>query len=160
LHNESNQPFRGFKRDLYEGGIRVPFIARWKRTLAEGKVSEHVSAFWDFFPTACELAGAKTPEGIDGISYLPELLGKPQKKHDYLYFEFHEEGGKQAILQGDLKCIKLIVKNPKLTKIELYDMKTDPKESHNLASKYPDKIDEFQVLFKQARTESANFKLY
>lgn len=113
FHNESNLPFRGIKRDLYEGGIRIPFIARWKGTITPGRESDHVATFWDVLPTACELAGIPVPESTDGISFLPELIGKKQKKHNNLYFEFHEQGGKQAVIEGDWKCIKLNVDNPK-----------------------------------------------
>ena len=99
FYTESNQPFRGHKRDLYEGGIRVPFIARWPGKIEPGSQTDHVSAFWDFMPTVCELAGIETPDITDGISYLPAMLGQPQQKHDHLYFEFHEQGGKQAVIK-------------------------------------------------------------
>ncbi|MCX5637924.1 MAG: arylsulfatase, partial [Planctomycetota bacterium] len=113
--NKSSGPLRGYKRDLYEGGIRVPMLARWPSKIKAGSVSNHVSAFWDFLPTCCELAGVNTPETIDGISILPTLLGQPdkQKKHEFLYWEFHEQGKKQAVRMGDWKGVRLnVAKNP------------------------------------------------
>ncbi|MEM1297477.1 MAG: arylsulfatase, partial [Verrucomicrobiota bacterium] len=98
---DSNGSLRGGKRDLYEGGIRVPFLVRWPAKITEGRESDHPSAFWDFLPTACDLAGAEKPSNIQGVSYLPTLLGTEQPKHDYLYWEFHEKGGKVALRQGD-----------------------------------------------------------
>ena len=102
----SNGSFRGGKRDMYEGGIRVPLIVTWKGTVKPGRVSAHVSAFSDFLPTACDLAGIRSPAGIDGISYLPELLGQAQPGHEYLYWEFPSLGGKQAILRGMWKLVR------------------------------------------------------
>ncbi|MBD3239310.1 MAG: sulfatase-like hydrolase/transferase, partial [Chitinivibrionales bacterium] len=100
----SSGPLRGRKRSLYEGGIRVPFIARWKGRISPASVSNHVSAFWDLLPTIGEAAHVATPEHIDGISLLPELLGKPQLEHDYLYWEFAKGGGRQAIRKGRYKA--------------------------------------------------------
>src|SRR5262249_53733407 len=114
-------PLRGIKRDLYEGGIRVPMIARWPGRVKAGAVSEQVWAFWDFLPTAAELAGAKTPEELDGISMAPALLGGKQKDHDFLYWEFHERGSKQAVRTGDWKAVRPKLGGP----LELYDLKAD-----------------------------------
>lgn len=159
FYAESNLPFRGHKRDLYEGGIRVPFIARWSGKIAPERESRHVSAFWDFMPTACELAGVSKPENTDGISYLPELLGKPQKAHESLYFEFHEQGGKQAVLKDGWKCIRLQVKNPQKTIVELYNLDEDIQETNNLASQFPEKAEELVMLMQHSRTENETFKL-
>jgi arylsulfatase A-like enzyme len=126
---------RGYKRDLYEGGIRVPMLARWPGRIKAGSVSNHVSAFWDFLPTCCELADIETPKGTDGISILPTLLGQSQKqkKHEFLYWEFHEQGKKQAVRMGDWKGVRLnVAKNPG-GPIELYNLKTDIGEQKNLA---------------------------
>ena len=103
---DSQGPLRGIKRDLYEGGIREPMIARWPGRIKADTVSNQVWAFWDFLPTAAEIAGVKPPTGIDGISMLPALLGKEQKSHDYLYWEFHERGFQQAIRMGDWKAVR------------------------------------------------------
>jgi arylsulfatase A-like enzyme len=157
---ESSFPFRGHKRDLYEGGIRVPFIARWAGKIAPDSESSHVSAFWDFLPTACELAGIQKPEEGDGISYLPELLGKKQQKHASLYFEFHEDGGKQAIIKDSWKCIRLNLTIQEDPIIELYNLKDDIREQNNLASQFPEKVTELVTLMEEGRTENDHFKLY
>jgi arylsulfatase A-like enzyme len=156
---ESNYPYRGEKRDLYEGGIRVPHIAYWNGTIAPGRVSDHPSAFWDFLPTACEIAGVQPEQPFDGISYLPELLGKSQNKHDHLYFEFHEQGGKQAVIQGDWKCIRLNVSKTDKMTVELYNIKDDPQEKTDLASQHPEKVKELVALIDQNHTPNPVFKL-
>jgi arylsulfatase A-like enzyme len=124
----SSGGLRGIKRDLYEGGIRVPMIVRMPGTVKAGTESRHISAFWDFLPTACDIAGRETPGDIDGISFLPELTGKAQQKHNYLYWEFHEQGGHYAVLKGRWKYILL----PGGT-AGLYDLDSDPAESENIA---------------------------
>ena len=106
--NDSNGPLRGIKRDLYEGGIRVPLIARWPGRIKAGESTDHISAFWDLMPTACELAGIEAPKGIDGISYLPTLLGKEQQKHDYLYWEFKRL---RAVRMGKWKAVQMSPKD-------------------------------------------------
>ncbi|MCJ7730381.1 MAG: arylsulfatase, partial [Sedimentisphaerales bacterium] len=108
---KSAGPLRGYKRDLYEGGIRVPMLARWPGKIKAGSVTSHISAFWDFLPTCCELVGIETPPNFDGISMLPTLLGqtRKQKKHEFLYWEFHEQGKKQAVRMGDWKGVRLNV---------------------------------------------------
>ena len=153
---DSNGELRGYKRDLYEGGIRVPFIVRWNNVIKRNTVSEHVSAFWDFMPTVAEIIGAEMPEHIDGISFLPELIGNEQKKHDYLYWEFHENDGRQAIRKGDWKAVKYDVHNN--GKIELYNLKDDVSEKYDLANEYPDLIAEFDSLMRCTRTESELFE--
>ncbi len=157
FYTESNQPFRGHKRDLYEGGIRVPFIARWPGKIEPGSQTDHVSAFWDFMPTVCELAGIETPDITDGISYLPAMLGQPQQKHDHLYFEFHEQGGKQAVIKENWKLIRFDVKNPEKTRVELYNLEIDIGEQNNLAEQMPEKVAELLPLFSQDHTKSPWF---
>ena len=157
---DSNGPLRGIKRDLYEGGIRVPFLARWPGKIEAGQTSDHISAFWDMLPTFCEIAGVPSPDDVDGISILPTLLGKRQRKHDYLYWEFTEGGGKQAIRKGNFKAVRLNVsKNPD-AEIELYDLANDLGETKNIASQYPDAVRAMERLFKKARTDSSIFPLY
>ena len=124
----SNGPFRGAKRDLYEGGFREPFLARWPGKIRPG-VSSQVFAFWDMLPTFAELTGIAPPRHLDGISMLPALLGKPQKNHDYLYWEFYERGYQQALRMGDWKGVRLTQGKP----IELYNLREDPGEEHDLA---------------------------
>lgn len=153
----SSGSYRGIKRDLYEGGIRVPMIARWPGTIAKGSVSAHPSAFWDVMPTFCELTGSRTPKSTDGLSFVPSLLGKKQKQHGYLYWEFHEQGGKQALLRGDWKLIRLQVKNPGKTRVELYNIKNDPAENDNLIDQYPDIVRKLNKIMDKARTENSLF---
>lgn len=150
----SNSLYRGTKRDLYQGGIITPLIVRWPGNIAEGSVSYHVSAFWDFLPTFCDIAGVAKPEGLDGISMLPELTGKgEQQKHDHLYFEFHEEGGKQAVIKDGWKLIKLRAGSDRPV-FELYNIQQDPKELRDVSSKFPWKIDELKVIMENSRTEN------
>ncbi len=120
---DSNGPLKGFKRDMYEGGIRTPLLVMWPGKIKAGTTSDHVSAFWDVMPTLAEVAGMKSPENIDGISFLPTLLGKKkQAKHEYLYWEFHEQGGKVAVRMENWKAVKRdIDKNPQGT-TEIYDL--------------------------------------
>ncbi len=157
FHEESNLPFRGHKRDLYEGGIRVPFLAYWKGKIAAGRESIHPSAFWDMLPTFHELAELPTPQQTDGISIFPELLGKDQPAHDHLYFEFHEQGGKQAVIKENWKLIRLQVRNPDKTHLELYNLNEDISESKNLVAQHPEKADELLEIIKHARVPSEDF---
>ncbi len=152
--------FRGVKRDLYEGGIREPFLARWPGVINPGSKSDYMGAFWDLFPTFAELAGAKSTTPIDGLSFVSSLTGRgTQQKHDYLYWEFHEGGGKQAIRQGNWKAVRLqVIQNPKGL-VELYDLSKDPGETKNLAAQYPDKADELGRLMTSSHVESALFPL-
>jgi len=153
-------PLKGIKRDLYEGGIRVPMIARWPGKIAPGSVTDHMSAFWDFLPTACEVAGLRAPEGIDGISFLPTLLGEKQRKHDYLYWEFTERGGKQAVRMGRWKGIRQKVSGNPDAPIELYDLASDIGEKRNIASKHADIVAKIAATMKTARTKSDRFPLH
>jgi arylsulfatase A-like enzyme len=155
----SSGPLQGIKRDLYEGGIRVPFIARWPGKIKAGSVTDHVSAFWDFLPTCAELAGQEPPANIDGVSILPTLIGRPerQKRHEFLYWEFHERGGKQAVRMGDWKAVRLDVnKNPD-SPLELYDLRKDIGEKHNIAARHPDVIKKIEDYMKTARTDAAKW---
>jgi arylsulfatase A-like enzyme len=136
---DSSGPLRGGKRDLYEGGIRVPTIARWPAGIAKPGVSDHASAFWDFLPTACELAGADAPEGLHGISYAPILTGKgEQRAHDFLYWEFHEKDTRRALRQGDWKLVQYDV--AKNGKSELYHLGRDLAETTDLAREEPERV--------------------
>ncbi|MCM4155793.1 arylsulfatase [Gramella sp. AN32] len=155
----SNGPFRGTKRDLYEGGIRVPMIVKWPGNIQEGSSTDHISAFWDIFPTFVEIVGEKEPEDIDGISFLPTLFGEPKDQvgHEYLYWEFHEAGGRQAVRMGDWKAVKYnVLENPDAP-LELYDLNKDPGEKNNLSNKYPEKIKEMEEVINNARTPSKVF---
>jgi arylsulfatase A len=149
----SNGLLRGIKRDLYEGGIRVPFIARWTGKTKPGTETGHISAFWDFLPTACDISGIKPPEDIDGISYLPALLGKNQEKHEFLYWEFHEQKGKQAVLNGNWKAIRLKIKENPKSPIELYNLSSDIGEENNIADKNPEIVKMMEKIMVKARFE-------
>jgi arylsulfatase A-like enzyme len=148
---DSNGPLRGIKRDLYEGGIRVPMITRWPGRIKAGSASYHVSAFWDFLPTVCDMAGIPSPDGIDGLSFLPVMLGneKEQQNHEFLYWEFHERKmTTQAIRMGRWKAVKHSPVGP----MELYDLENDIGETTDIADQYPDIADKIRALYKQART--------
>ena len=151
---ESAKPLRGLKASVYEGGIRVPYIARWPGRIKAGSTSEHVSAFWDFLPTCCELIGREPPADIDGISILPALLGQParQKEHEYLYWEL---SGQQAIRMGKWKALRLRPDR----KIELYDLDKDVGESHDLAQENLELLAKISEMFRTVRTESDVFPL-
>ena len=155
---DSNGPLKGYKRDLYEGGIRVPMMAYWPSKIQPGSTSNHPSAFWDFFPTAIEIAGVKKEfAGIDGISFLPTLVGKEQKSHPYLYWEFLERGGRQAVLMNQWKGIRLnMAKNPDAP-IELYRLTDDIGEENNLAQEYPQIVKKMDRLMKEAHVNSEIF---
>ncbi len=156
---KSAGPFKGLKGSLYEGGIRVPFIARWPGKIKPNTVSHHVSAFWDMFPTFCEVAGVQAPKGLDGISFLPALLGDPiQIQHEYLYWEFPSYGGQQAIRMGQWKGIRQNLmprgkKKPNLH-IELYNLDKDPGEKNDVSAKYPKIVERMKKLMKDVRTPS------
>lgn len=153
---DSNGPFRGWKRDLYDGGIRAPFIVHWPEKVKAGTASYHISAFWDFLPTMCELVNVSVPKGVDGISYLPAITGdNTQKKHDYLYWEFHEQGGKQAILKDNWKLIRLNINKVGKEKYELYNLSSDPAEMFDVVSQYPELFSELKnVLLGSHKTSS------
>ncbi len=155
---DSNGPLKGYKRDLYEGGIRVPMMAYWPSKIQPGSTSNHPSAFWDFFPTAIEIAGVKKEfAGIDGISFLPTLVGKEQKSHPYLYWEFLERGGRQAVLMNKWKGIRLnMAKNPDAP-IELYRLTDDIGEENNLAQEYPQIVKKMDRLMKEAHVNTEIF---
>jgi arylsulfatase A len=157
---KSSGNLRGFKRDLYEGGIRVPFIAWWPGHIKNKMVSDHVSTFWDFLPTACALAGVKQQFTSDGISYLPTLLGKGnQKQHDYVYFEFHEGEGAQAVRQGKWKAVVRGLKKESPSLLELYDLQNDPGEKNDVANQYPEISAQMSSIIKQAHVPSQAFAL-
>jgi len=153
----SNGPLKGYKRDVYEGGIRTPLIIKWPGRIKEGSESDHVSAFWDIFPTLAEITGSSVPDGIDGISFLPELLGKKQLKHEYLYWEFHEQGGKTAARMGDWKAVKLNVDKGLQGPIELYNLANDIGETTNVAASQPGIVKKMVEIMAREHTPSEVF---
>ena len=159
LFFDSNGPFRGFKRDLYEGGIHVPLVARWPGKIKAGIQSGHVAAFWDWLPTLADAIGAASPAGIDGISFLPTLLdaGK-QQLPDHLYWEFHESGGRQALRKGDWKLVKYQVQDATKTTLELFDLSVDPMEQRNIALDHPALVAELEGLMQKAHRPNPIFR--
>jgi len=153
----SNGGLRGFKRDLYEGGIRVPFLVSWPGNIRGNRVSDHISAFWDVMATLAEVAGEVEPAGTDGISFLPTLLEEEQPEHGHLYWEFHEMGGRQAILRGDWKAVRLNAGREPAAQVELYHLAEDPSEEKNLADRYPDIAAEMAALMEHSRIPSDLF---
>lgn len=153
---DSNGPLHGIKRDLYDGGVRVPMIARWLGKIKPGLVNHQPFALWDFLPTATEIAGIKAPEDIDGISMLPAMLGKPSENHKILYWEFHERGFEQAIRMGRWKAVRHGINQP----IELYDLETDISEQCNVAVKYPEVVQRIKEILKTVRIDSKEFPIY
>lgn len=155
----SNGIYRGYKRDLYEGGIRVPTIISWQGNVPSGKESNFPFAFWDYMPTFAALTGQDAPDNTDGIDILPTLLDKgDQGERDYLYFEFLEQGGRQAVIQGDWKLLHLNIRGGGL--YELYNLASDPAENHNLLDLYPQKAAALREIMQKARTEDSNWPLF
>ena len=155
---DSNADLRGHKRDLYEGGIRVPMIAYWPNKIKPNSRSNHISAFWDVLPTVCEIAQIKKPKNIDGISFLPELLGKKQQRHDYLYWEFLEQGGKQAVRFGDWKGVRLKMSNNPSANIELYNLISDIGEENNVADDNPKIVKQIMDIMEREHSYTEVFR--
>jgi arylsulfatase A len=154
----SNGDLRGYKRDMYEGGIRTPMLVKWPGKVKEGTITDHISAFWDILPTFADITGSKAPENIDGISFLPTLLGENgQKEHEYLYWEFHEQGGKMGVRMGNWKAVKLNIDKDPEAAPELYDLSKDIGETNNIASSNPDIVKKMEDIMKQAHTPSEVF---
>ncbi|MBN1506226.1 MAG: arylsulfatase [Sedimentisphaerales bacterium] len=151
---ESAGPLHGLKGSVWDGGTRVPFVARWPGRVQPGSESNHVTAFWDFLPTCAELLGVQPPVGLDGLSILPTLLGKPQqqREHKYLYWELN---GQQAVRLGDWKAVRLKPNQ----KIQLFDLKTDVGEKNNVAGRHPDIVARIEEILTEGRTESDVFPL-
>lgn len=140
-------PTRGGKGDSYDGAFRVPAMIRWPGRIKPGQVSDHIWAFWDFMPTAAELAGIKTPENIDGLSLLPTLLGcKKQNIHDYLYWEYKQD---QAVRSGKWYALKENTKE-----IKLFDLINDPQQSKDLSSEYPGIVTKMAEIMTKSHTPS------
>ncbi len=152
---ESSGPLRGIKRDMYEGGIRVPTIFRWPGQIRAGAVSDFPWAFWDILPTAAELAGVPAPAGLDGQSIVPVLLGKQQKPHEYFYWEFHERGFDQAARTGNWKGVRKGLKSP----IELYDLSKDIAERNDLAAQHPEVVRKIEEIFAAAHRDSPDWPI-
>lgn len=156
----SSAGLRGFKRDLYEGGIRTPFIVKWPGKVKAGSRNAFMGAFWDLMPTLTQIAGAPKPPYTDGVSIVPTLTGKgKQAQHPYLYWEFHEDNGTQAVRMGKWKGFRKGVMKDAQAPLELYDLDKDPAEQHNVAASYPDIVKKIAGYMREAHVESAVFPL-
>jgi len=154
---DSNGPFKGYKRDLYEGGIRVPLLVRWPNKIMAGK-EEQIAAAWDILPTCAAIAGVNAPGNIQGVSLVPTLQRRgKQLQHDYLYWEFHERSGSKAIRQGPWKLVCMQTLSLTDTKYELYNIQLDPEEKNDLASQYPERVETLKALLRKARVPAADF---
>jgi len=156
---DSNGPFTGHKRSLYDGGIRVPFLARWPGQIPKGAVNDHISAHWDLLPTLCDLAGVTTPDNVDGLSMVPTMTGRgTQEEHDYLYWEFYEAGGKRALRMGKWKAVRNGLRDNPDAKIELYDIERDLAEKDDLAQANPEVVAQARRYFEQAHTPDPRWR--
>lgn len=143
---------RGVKRDLYEGGIRVPLLVRSPNKIAAGKINADLLAFWDVLPTIAQLTNTSSPTNIDGISFTSSIAGKPQvQQHNYLYWQFNEGGLKEAVLQGDWKLIRFKQKG-KPEVLELYNLREDEGEKNNVAAQNKEKVVALKALMQKAKT--------
>ena len=151
---------KGLKRALYEGGMRVPYIAYWPGKIQPGSISHIQAAGWDMMPTFVDLLGVDSnwrEEAMDGISILPTLLNKgEQPLHEFLYWEFHEEGGRQAVRAGDWKLIRQQISSGNPTH-ELYNIAEDPHEDNNVAAQYPEKVEELKAIMDREHEPSSLF---
>jgi len=153
--NDSNGPLRGIKRDLYEGGVRVPFMARWPKAIRAGQVSDQVVWFADVLPTAAAVAGTTGPAQVDGVDIIPALQGRIQEGlgERTLYWEFHEGGFKQAVRQGHWKLVNLGAGRA----LELYDLSAEIGETTDVAERNPDVVERLQAVLKASRTETPDW---
>ena len=152
---ESAGELRGRKRDLYEGGIRVPLIARWPETINPNQVSEQTAVTYDFFTTFAEMAGATTPEKPNGQSLLQILKGEPFQQEKPLYWEFYEgdHSPKQAVRKGEWKLLRFNFNKPETSETELYNLANDAEEQKNLAEAYPEVVKELTKIMDEAHSE-------
>ena len=155
---DSNGPLRGTKRDLTEGGIRVPMIVHWPGKVEAGSESDFIGGFWDVLPTLADLAGvgAHVPAGLDGISFVPAILGQTdrQRQHEYLYWAFYERGGAQAVRTGPWKAVI----QPMGTPLRLYNLDQDLGESHDVAGEHPRLVSKMKATMAEAYEPSERWK--
>lgn len=149
-------PLRGRKSTLYEGGIRIPLIARWPNRIPAGAVAHQPCAFWDMLPTFAELAGVPVPRGIDGLSIAPTLFGREQPQHKYFYWESFEKGFQQAVRLGSWKGVRQLKTGDA---IELYNLETDLAEQHDVAAEHPDLVKQIAQIMQEARVDSPDYRI-
>ncbi|MHC4141151.1 MAG: arylsulfatase [Planctomycetota bacterium] len=158
---ESAGPLRGRKGSVWEGGIRAPLVARWPSRIEPGRVTDHVSAFWDLLPTLMDLARAETPSGLDGISYAPTLLGdSAQQRHEYLYWEFPSKGysGQQAVRLDDWKGVRRRMHRGN-TAVALFNLADDVGERNDVAPLHPEIVERIERIMRDAHTPSRQFPM-
>ena len=155
----SSGGLRGIKRNLYEGGIRIPLIIKWPDKIKKPIISDHISAFWDFVPTVCEILNIKIPDDTDGISYLPAMLNRSQKKHEYLYWELYGLKFKRAVRINNWKAVQVFNNKKNNTVIELYNLNNDPSESSDIADKHPEIVEKVKNIFNNAHTSNKLYNL-
>jgi uncharacterized sulfatase len=155
---DPNGPLRGYKRDLYEGGIRVPLVARWPGTVPPGGVSDHIAYHGDVFATIAEIAGQPNSDKLDSISMLPTLCGNAdeQRSHEYLYWEFYEQGSKQALRQGNWKAVRMPMHSGKT---ELYNLAEDIGEMNDVADQNPDVVQKLEDFMDSAHEPHPNWQV-
>jgi arylsulfatase A len=147
---DSHGGLRGHKTDVYEGGLRVPMIARWPGRIRAGHVSTHVGANWDMWVTFAELLGQKMDQPTDGVSFAPVLLGRPgQQQHAALYWEYHSKGSAQAVRTGKWKGVRTNVRKQPSAAVELYDLDADPRETTNVAADHPEIVERIRRVMRQ-----------
>jgi arylsulfatase A len=157
---DSRGGLRGIKRDLYEGGVRVPLIVRWPGVIPAGGESNHLSAHWDMLATFAELGGVHQVPESDGISFMPTLRGGRQREHAYLYWETGEQTGSQAVRVGRWKGVRIGIKADAAAPFQLYDLESDPAEQHDLAAKHPDVVRQLAQIAVEARVPSPHVALF
>lgn len=154
---DSNGPWRGYKRDVYEGGIRVPMIMSWPGHIRPGCETDFLCSFWDLMPTFRELTGQAHPETMDGVSLLPLMEERPgQREHDFLYFEFQELEGRQAVREGRWKLVHLDIRSEH-PRYELYDLELDPGETCDLSDEYPDVLARLKGIMERSHVPNPDF---
>lgn len=151
---DSARPFKSEngwgKTSLHEGGIRVPLVVVWNNRIKAKSVSGHICAAWDIFPTVCDIAGVKNLTQTDGISFLPELLGRKQKEHEYLYWEYPDGGGDKAIRIGKWKGLITNLKKNCDAHLKLFDLEEDPREQQDVSGWHLDIVEKMRVKMKEA----------
>jgi arylsulfatase A-like enzyme len=152
---DSNGPFRGLKRELYEGGIRVPLIVRWPGRVRAGATSSYPATLCDLLPTAAALAGARGPALTDGVSLLPLLVGGRAPRRESLYWEFHEGGFAQAVRMGSWKAVRKGLRGA----VELYDLRTDAGETRDVSARHPAVVRRAEEVMRREHVESEDWPL-
>ena len=157
LFEQASNGLRGYKRGLYEGALRQAAIARWPGKVPAGRVSEEPWAFWDYLPTALELSGTPAPKGLktDGLSLASFLQGGPAPKRDYFYWELHEAQSLQAARWGDWKAVR----NGPAANVEIFDLKADAAEQHDLAGSRPELVEKALAIFKDAHVDHPDWPM-